>query len=252
MKKINYDERAKFYDLEVTKDEKITKFLEKVSKKFKVKKIINCPCASGIYFMDFSNIYQYSYFVDIDNAMIEKLNQKISENNILNVETLKLDIREINKLNGLADCVIMLNQGLQYIKIEDFKNLLNKLEFDCLILDLFDFRKKGNLTYFKFESLENTYYLTKKFKLIERQVIRYNKFKWYDRKIAFKYKYYINDICEYTTEFQLYNYSIEDVSNIINSSKYKIYEMYSDYNFKEYNEQNGHYILVLRRSNNGI
>ena len=247
MKKIDYNERANIYDLEVTKADNIIIFLNEISKKLNVKRVINCPCASGIYISDFANIFEYSYFADINNKMLEEINKKIIKYKFSNIEPINLNINELDILNGKSDCIVMLNQGLQYIEIENFKNLLDKINTNYIVIDLFDFTKKGKLTYFNSCEDENKYYLTRYFKVNNNNIKRYNKYKIINNKICFKYKYYINNKEEYTTEFELYNYKYKDVNNIINQSKYEIYNVYGDYDFENYSEEGGHYILVLRR-----
>lgn len=251
MKKINYDERADFYDLEVPKDNKIASFLEQISKKLNIERVVNCPCASGIYILEFSNIFKYSYFTDIDNEMLNKVKEKINGYSISNVKTLNLNINNLDSLNGKSDCIIMLNQGLQYININEFQSLLNRIDINYLILDLFDFKKDGELTYFNSNKKDN-YYLTREFKIKDKNVKRYNKHKLIDNKIYFKYDYYINNKKKYTTEFELNNYELEDISNIIKNSNYELYRIYSNYDFKEVSNKKGHYILILRRCRNDI
>ncbi len=246
MKKVDYNERAYFYDLEVSKDNRIVNFLEQISKKINIEIVVNCPCASGIYILDFSNIFKYSYFIDIDNEMLNKVKDKINKYSISNVKTLNLNINNLDLLNGKNDCIIMLNQGLQYIDINEFQNLLNRLNINYLILDLFDFKKEGQLTYFN-SNKDNDYYLTRKFKIKNKDIKRYNKHRLIDNKVYFKYNYYINNNKEYTTEFKLNNYEFEDIKNIIKNSKYELYKKYGDYNFKEISSNKGHYILILKR-----
>ena len=251
MKKINYDERADFYDLEAPKDNKIASFLEQISKKLNIERVVNCPCASGIYILEFSNIFKYSYFTDIDNEMLNKVKEKINRYSISNVKTLNLNINNLDSLNGKSDCIIMLNQGLQYININEFQSLLNRIDINYLILDLFDFKKDGELTYFN-SNKKGNYYLTREFKIKDKNVKRYNKHKLIDNKIYFKYDYYINNKKKYTTEFELNNYELEGISNIIKNSNYELYRIYSNYDFKEVSNKKGHYILILRRCRNDI
>lgn len=251
MKKINYDERADFYDLEVPKDNKVVSFLEQISKTLNIKRVVDCPCASGIYILDFSNIFEFNYFVDIDNEMLNKVKEKINKYNISNVKTLNLNINNLDLLNEKSDCIIMLNQGLQYINIEEFQSFLNRLNINYLVLDLFDFKKDGKLTYFNSNKKDN-YYLTRKFKIKDKNIKRYNKHRLIDNKIYFKYNYYINNNKEYTTEFELNNYELEKISNIIKNSKYELYRGYGDYDFKEISNNEGHYILILRKCKNEI
>ncbi len=251
MKKINYNERANFYDSEVSKDNKIFNFLEQLSKKLNIKRVINCPCASGTYILDFSSIFEYNYFVDIDNEMLNKVKEKINKYNISNVKTLNINIKNLDSINKECDCIIMLNQGLQFINIEEFQRLLNKLNISYLILDLFDFKKDGKLTYFNSNKKDN-HYLTRSFKIEDKNIKRYNKHKLIDNKIYFIYDYYINNIKEYTTTFELHNYELENISNTIKNSKYELYKIYGDYNFNKISNDDGHYILILRRSKNDI
>lgn len=251
MKKINYSERSNFYDFEVTEDEKIINFLSQISKKLNIRSIINCPCASGTYLKCFSENYDNSIFVDINQEMVDKVNKKILEFGISNVNAQKLDIKKVYELNGNADCIIILNQGIQYISILEFKKVLKKFKFDYIILDLFDFTKGGKLTYFD-SSKCNEYYLTREFNINNQIIKRYNRYKINSDKIHFEYIYYIENLKKYETNFELYNYKFDEINKIIQKSNYKLINIYSNYNFKNFLNENGHYILILKRCDNEI
>ncbi len=246
MKKINYSDRSSFYDFEVSKDEKIMFFLKEIANKLNIKKIINCPCASGVYLEEFSNYYENSLFIDIDDKMIDRVNKKIIKYNYKNVKTLKLDIKKLYELDDNMDCIIMLNQGLQYIKMKELEKLLKKLNTNYLILDLFDFTKGGQLTYFDSNKYDE-YYLSREFNINNKNIKRYNRYIIKDGKVYFKYVYYVNNskVCE--TEFELYNYSFESINDVIKESNYELINIYGDYEFKTYSNVKGHYILILRR-----
>lgn len=246
MKKIDYSIRSFFYDFEVKRDRKIVKFLEKIPMKYCIKSTINCPCASGIYLNEFSVNYSKSIFVDINKEMIDKVSKKIHDNNISNIEILKSDIRDICELKDNVDCIMMLNQGLQYISVSDFEKTLKNLNVNYLILDLFDFNKNGKTQYFN-KNKKDKYYLSKKFLIGNKIVKRYNKWFKNGDKIYFDYAYYINNRKEYETHFELYNYVLDDVYKIIRKSNYKLVNIYGTYSFKKYSPNKGHYILVLKR-----
>lgn len=246
MRKIDYRERSNFYDLEVKKNKKIVNFIRRVSRDYNINSIINCPSASGIYLKEFFECFDNSIFIDIEKKMIDTVKQKIEENKYTSIDTKILDIKDLYKLNKKADCIIMLNQGLQYVSLKDFKELLNKIDVRYIIIDLFDFNKKGKLSYFN-SNKENKSFFTSKFKYNGKLIKRYNKFKKMNNKVIFEYEYFNNNTQIYSTKFILYNYEFFEVNKIIKSSNYNLLKVFGDYNFKKFSKKSGHFILVLRR-----
>ena len=69
MKKITYKERATFYIQEVNKDYKKIKLLKTIKKKYNINSMVLCPCASGIYLRECSELFEESYFIDIEKII---------------------------------------------------------------------------------------------------------------------------------------------------------------------------------------
>ena len=58
MKKITYKERATFYIQEVKKDYKKIKLLKAIKDKYDITSMALCPCASGVYLRECSEIFK--------------------------------------------------------------------------------------------------------------------------------------------------------------------------------------------------
>lgn len=239
---IDYSERSKFYDFEVGKEFIITQILEDISRKYNFKSTILCPCASGTYLKEFSDLFSKSYFFDIEKNMVDMVNNKISKNFISNVTAKIIDLNNINDCGINCDCIFLLNQGVQYLNIEQFTNFLIKSyqTSNYILLDIFDFELNGKLTYYDSEIKDDKLYLSKEFIYNHIKVQRFIKHVHEIDSIKFIYKYFINKSEKYNTSFKLYNYKIDVIKNIINnSSKYEIEEFFIN--------ENGRYIFMLKR-----
>lgn len=239
--------RVKFYDNEVLKDNNILSFVKLCIENFDLHKCVYCPSATGIYYKEFSKLFDKALFLDIDPQMVEYLNKKINFANIKNIDVKISDIRKIGKYKDLYDSMFFFNQGLQYIPLEDFKKILEEKLSKYVILDLFDFNKKGKLSYFDSEKNDMNY-LSKRFTYKDKVINRYNKHSIFNDKILYEYNYVENNNSIKKIDFEMFNYPFKLVKDIVLKSKvYKIEKIYGDYDCSEYNNDLGHYILVLSR-----
>ena len=112
MKKITYKERAMFYAQEVKKNHKNVKLLNTIRNKYNINYAVLCPCASGLYFEEFSKLFKQSYFIDIEKNMIDFINEQNKAKHVKNVKTYVCNMKDINKLKIKCDCIFVLDQGI--------------------------------------------------------------------------------------------------------------------------------------------
>ena len=242
MKKITYKERAMFYTQEVKKNYKNVKLLNIIKNKYNINYAVLCPCASGLYFEEFSKLFKQSYFIDIEKNMIDFIDEQNKAKHVKNIKTYICDIKDINKLKIKCDCIFVLDQGMQYLNYFEFKTFLDNsyLVSEYIVLDLFDFNSGKKLTYYDSEIEDNKFYFSKKFTFKKLDVQRYNKHIHHRNHIMFWYRYFDKDHLLYETNFRLYNYEYNWVKKIIEkSNKFSIQEKI------EYKD--GTYIVVLKR-----
>ena len=98
MKKITYKERATFYIQEVKKDYKKIKLLKAIKDKYDITSMALCPCASGVYLRECSEIFKESYFIDIEKTMINIINNQKEQQSKKNVKTYICDMKNINEI----------------------------------------------------------------------------------------------------------------------------------------------------------
>ncbi len=248
MRKISYKERANFYDYEITKEKNIIEDLQTYKEKINIKKIVYCPCGSGIYLEEISSLYDESLLFDLEENMIKYLNKKIKEKNIKNVKTKILNMLNIDDVKDNYDCIFVFNQGIQYLTLDEFNIFLKKSSkvSEYIILDLFDFSKKGKISYYDSNIKDNILYISKTFNIDKVIIERKNKHFHQEDGIKFEYYYYTDKILNKKTSFKLYYYSTENIEKIINNNnKYKIVEL------KE-NAEKGRYTVVLKRRKYGF
>jgi len=250
MNEISYDERAKFYDNEVTVDSTKIDFFRKIKEALNINTSIYCPCATGIYLDSFSKIFTQSIFADINPNMIKKISEKLGLKKISNITTEVIDIKKMNEINQKIDCIFVLDQAVQYINRTDFKKFLINSYYisKYIVLDMFDFKKEGILSYFNSNFITGDFYESKRFKVDGKTVVRTNKHLFYgDNKITFYYHYKTDDNREYSTEFTLNNYSYKSTLDVINETKlYKVINEYKDYQMGDYDSL-GHFIIILEK-----
>lgn len=245
VKKINYNERAKFYDSEIKLDNKLIKLLYYTKNKFNFKTVVLCPCGSGRYVNFFEKLFMKSFFIDIEKSMLNKINKKIMAKKLKKIKTIELNMNNIieaKKFFDCFDCIYCFNQGIQYLDLREFNFFLNSASLisKYLILDLFDFNSGKMLVYYDNRYKNNQLYLSKVFKYNNFIIKRYNRHKVYKKYTNFKYIYFFNNKKKYTTTFKLYNYPCSFIKKIIkNNEKFKI--------IKNINYLNGRYILILKR-----
>ena len=73
MKKITYKERATFYIQEVKKDYKKIKLLKAIKDKYDITSMALCPCASGVYLRECSEIFKESYSYSVTKYIVLEL-----------------------------------------------------------------------------------------------------------------------------------------------------------------------------------
>lgn len=244
MKKITYKERAKFYTNEVKKDSKQLNLLKKFKKKYNINTMILCPCASGVYLNDCSEIFKQSYFVDIEKTMIDIIKKNKVESGIKNVETCICNMKNINSLKIKCDCIFALDQGIQYLNHFEFKLFLKNsyLISKYIILELFDFNLGKKLSYYNSKFNDNELYFSKSFIVNGVNFKRYNKHIHHKKYIDFYYQYFNENSYIFETNFRLYNYDYNTVEKIIDESgKYIILEKLENCN--------GAYVLLLSKKN---
>lgn len=242
-KTITYKERSMFYDNEYSKEKYICLYLKYLAKKYKFTSSICCPCSTGIYFKEFSNHFKLNYFIDINSEMIKQLVEKLEINRFTNVIPLVYDMRKIKKLRIIVDCFISLNQGIQYLSIDEFKFFLRNIKetANYIVLDLFDFSMDGKLKYYDSSFNDNIEYFSKQIKYNDKTLKRYNVHHHKKDYVIIDYRYMIKNNVIFTSQIKLFNYPYEVVKNIIVKEKiYKIVEM------KKYDQ--GNYIILLKRS----
>ena len=98
MKQITYKERAMFYTQEVKKSQKNIKLLNTIKNKYNINYAVLCPCASGLYFEEFSKLFKHSYFIDIEKNMIDFIDEQNKAKHVKNIKTHICDMKDINKL----------------------------------------------------------------------------------------------------------------------------------------------------------
>lgn len=242
MKKITYKERATFYIQEVNKDYKKIKLLKTIKKKYNINSMVLCPCASGIYLRECSELFEESYFIDIEKTMINIINDQIAQQNIKNVKTYICDMKNINELKIECDCIFALDQGIQYLNSSDLKKFLENSYSvtKYIVLEVFDFNLGKSLTYYDSKIEDNKFYFSKQFTFNELNIKRYNKHIHHKSYIEFWYQYFNKDNHLFETNFKLYNYEPNTIKKIVDrSNRFVIQEKIKD--------KNGTYIIVLKR-----
>lgn len=242
-KEITYEERSMFYDNEYVKKKYICLYLKYLANQYKFTSTICCPCGTGIYFEEFSNYFKSNYFIDINCEMIKKLLEKLKVNKFTNVIPLVYDMKKIKKLRISVDCFVSLDQGIQFLSIDEFKLFLKNIKetAEYIVLDLFDFNVDGKLEYYDSGFEDNIEYFSKKIKYNDKILKRYNVQHHKKDRIIIDYKYVIENNAIFTSQIQLFNYPYEVIKDVIVKGKiYKIVEM------KKYNQ--GNYIILLKRS----
>ena len=245
MKKITYKERATFYIQEVKKDYKKIKLLKAIKDKYDITSMALCPCASGVYLRECSEIFKESYFIDIEKTMINIINNQKEQQSIKNVKTYICDMKNINELKIECDCIFALDQGIQYLNYSNLKNFLeNSYSITkYIVLELFDFNLGKTLTYYDSKVEDNKFYFSKQFTFNDLNIKRYNKHIHYKTHIEFWYQYFNKDNLIFETNFKLYNYEYNMIKKIVDkSNKFVIQEKIED--------ENGTYIIVLKRISN--
>lgn len=239
MKIITYNERSSFYNNEVRKSYRDICLLKDIKGKYGIGTSIFCPCASGIYLEEFSKLFSYSYFIDIEEKMVECVNKKLTAKNIDNVMAYVHNLIYLNQLNIESDCIFVLNQGIQYLNKKEFLMFLdNSYKITrYIVLSIFDFESNGYLSYYDSRIQDEVYYLSKMFKIKNTIYRRYNKHSHEKNCINITYKYFVNDGFKFKTNFKLYNYKYEEII--------KINQKYSIVDKKIYD--NGECIIVLKR-----
>ena len=247
MKKITYKERAKFYTQEVKKDYKKIKLLKSIKNKYNITSIALCPCASGEYLRECSEVFKESYFIDIEKSMIKVVNGQIKYQGIKNVKTYICDMKNINELKIKCDCIFVLNQGIQYLNYSSLKIFLENcyLVTKYIVLEVFDFNFGKKLTYYESKVKDNIFYFSKQFKFNNLNIKRYNKHIHYKNHIKFWYQYFNKDNLLFETSFKLYNYEYNMLKKIVDkSNKFAIQD--------QIEVENGNYIIILKRIFNKI
>lgn len=245
MKKITYKERAAFYIQEVKKDYNKIKLLEAMKDKYGIDSMTLCPCASGIYLKECSEIFKESYFIDIEKAMINIINNKKEQQSIENVKTYICNMKNINELEIKCDCIFVLDQGMQYLNYSNFKIFLENsyLVAKYIILELFDFNLGKSLTYYDSKVEDNKFYFSNQFTFKDLNIKRYNMHTHHKNHIEFWYQYFNKGNLLFETNFKLYNYEYNMIKKIVGkSNKFVIQE--------KTEAENGTYIVVLKRITN--
>lgn len=243
MKNISYKERSYFYDNEYIKEKYVCSYLKHLKKRYQFTSSICCPCGTGIYFKEFSRYFKLNYFVDINCEMIKKLVEKLEKNKIDNITSLVCDMRKIKTLEINVDFFISLNQGIQFLNLNEFKNFLSNIKetANYIVLDLFDFSIDGKLKYYDSHFDDNVEYFSKDIKYNNKILKRYNIHHHQKDYVTIDYKYMDKNGIVFTSQIKLFNYPYEVINDII--LKEKIYKVIEIRKYKQ-----GNYILLLKRS----
>ena len=245
MRKITYKERAAFYIREVKKDYKKIKLLKVIKDKYDITSMVLCPCASGIYLKECSEIFKESYFIDIEKTMVNIINNQKELQSIKNVKTYTYDMKNISELKIECDCIFALDQGIQYLNYSNFKIFLENCYSvtKYVVLELFDFNLGKSLTYYDSKVEDNKFYFSKQFMHNDLNIKRYNKHIHHKNYIEFWYQYFHKDNLLFETNFKLYNYEYNLIRKIVDrSNKFIIQEKIKN--------ENGTYIIILKRISN--
>ncbi len=242
MKRITYRERSKFYSKEVTKSLDDIILLSILKNNYNIDSAIICPCASGVYLDECSKLFKKSYFIDIEENMINIVNRSILKNKISNIKAINFNIININNLNIKSDCIFVLNQGIQYLNYSEFERFLNNIYFtvNYIVLHLFDFNSKGRLSYYNSNIKDNCFYFSKSFLFKGKQIKRYNKHIHDVNYTDFYYEYFYENKVIFKTNFRLYNYNYKWLEEMLKkNNKFYIQEKIMC--------ENGSYVLVLNK-----
>ncbi len=241
MKEITYKERSNFYANEVKKNINDIKLLKSIKYKYSISSVIICPCASGVYLNECSKIFKKSYFIDIEKSMIDIVNDNILTNKVDNIKACTHNMVNLKDLKIKYDCIISLNQGIQYLNYSEFEEFLNNnyLVTDYIVLDLFNFNLDGMLPYYNSNIKDGEFYFSKSFMIKNKNIKRYNKHIHNNYYIDFYYKYFDERSLLFETNFRLYNYEYKLIKEIIEkNNKFQIQE--------KIDKNDGTYILVLK------
>ena len=177
MKEITYKERSNFYANEVKKNINDIKLLKSIKYKYNISSVIICPCASGVYLNECSKIFKKSYFIDIEKSMIDIVNDNILKNKVDNIKACTHNMVNLKDLKIKYDCIISLNQGIQYLNYSEFEEFLNNnyLVIDYIVLDLFNFNLDGMLPYYNSNIKDGEFYFSKSFMIKNKSKIEFPK-----------------------------------------------------------------------------
>ena len=249
MKKMTYADRATFYIDEFAPDINLRDFLVFVKDKYNLKNAINCPCGAGNYFSQFTSVFEECFFVDVEPKMIEKMASMLMNAKKKSAHALCADIRALPELN--CESVFILDQGIQYICLKDFKNFMLNIQSSVkvVVIDIVDFNKPGKTSYFDASKPSDIFYFSKQFESEGETIERYNKQLFTHEGVAFEYMYKsMNEVIK--SQFFLYHYNFERIFEVIREcTPFHIAHAFSSYLMHDYCGQS-RCILVLERIEN--
>lgn len=235
-----YKERAFFYNSEISIEKDLPFFLERLKNIYNLNSVILLPCGAGKYKELFIKYFQKSYFLDIEDNMLKNIRNGLKKDEKNKIIPIKHDMRE--ELYIKTDAILCLNQGMQFITLEEFEIFLTRVATitKYVILDLFDFNGDFSdfLSYYNKKNKRQTmvfYYNGIK-------VTRSTEYKLDNDGINIVYSY---DKLFGENQIYLYNYDYQKVIKLIRKLQlYKIKSIYENLSFKRYTKSN-RFIIVL-------
>ncbi|MBL6440129.1 class I SAM-dependent methyltransferase [Streptococcus suis] len=215
MVNVNYSDIASFFSFERTQERKgFESLIENESGN-----ALDFPCASGFRLKSLIKRHNVVYAADLSEKMLELCSIEIGNlDGNSNIELVKLNLKDIEKLGRKFDVVYILEYAIQFLSELEVKELLRKLKYlsDKVFIEIYDYSYKGSSNYSERLLIDNQEIFLKK-----------NYFHS-DGKVHMKKIYKINGE-NYTQELLMYNYKLSEILKIFENNNMKVCGVYKNY-----------------------